>query len=792
MRKIQLLLLLMASTLETAFSQTTIQPGNVSGTWTKAGSPYRINGDVVIPKDSTLTIEPGVVVSFIDKYGIKVDGVIKAVGTENERITFKPENYSVGWKGMLFLENPDTSAFTYCNIEDCENDAYYENGNPVKIDGRYILYSGIGAYNSELIQIENCVFISNLRSINIRGGSVQIFGCTFEDHGDNGTKEEDAIIIDSAQASIDSCFFVNNYADGFFSLVVISMSEWTNLEKSIITRCVFMNNKFCNLGLSGRNVIVDSCKFLYNEHTQGGAITCAGFSGTISNCYFEGNHVSAYGDAIELIKNCNGALIQNCRFINNGSQTKVAILYREGQGSTIVSNCYFEGNTGCIGGADNGSTFTVVNCEFRNNRRPVDLNSNSIMINCNITNNRSFIQNTQGKELDHFSGLSVEGTPKIYNTIIWGNNDSSNNKTQVYFKYPTSNPGFYNCIIEGDSAGFQKGLNNDFAFTGDYVNCYSQIPQWIDTAGGNWQLKNDCSGSAYPYNKGYIGSAIDAYKKYLVTDIDGNPRWGDDTLDIGAYEIGPLKSKFKVLSSPENAEICLGEDVSFAFDYNGEGVVYDWQYSTDNGQNWSVHSLVNPLVINNPALSDSNTWYRARLVNQCGFRDTVGPVRLIVHNNPTVDLGPDLNMPDDSTITLHGPKGLSTYLWSDNSGLDSLFLDGSILGPGNFTFWLQVANTFNCTDRDTIVVEVVKTGSVINQVLRNVVIYPNPATERIHVPVKYNRVTIFDLTGRLVKSGVNANGSIDVSDLQEGMYRILLESGDQESGAATLVVRSVD
>ena len=45
-------------------AQTSIPGGNVSGFWALAGSPYYIQGSIVIPNDSTLTIEPGVTVNF--------------------------------------------------------------------------------------------------------------------------------------------------------------------------------------------------------------------------------------------------------------------------------------------------------------------------------------------------------------------------------------------------------------------------------------------------------------------------------------------------------------------------------------------------------------------------------------------------------------------------------------------------------------------------------------------------------------------------------------------------------
>jgi hypothetical protein len=38
---------------------TNIPGGNISGHWTLAGSPYNINGSVIIPNDSTLILDRG-------------------------------------------------------------------------------------------------------------------------------------------------------------------------------------------------------------------------------------------------------------------------------------------------------------------------------------------------------------------------------------------------------------------------------------------------------------------------------------------------------------------------------------------------------------------------------------------------------------------------------------------------------------------------------------------------------------------------------------------------------------
>lgn len=54
-----------------ASSQTLI-PANtpVRGTLTKSASPYYVKGNVFVPKDSTLIIEPGVQIRFDGKYYI--------------------------------------------------------------------------------------------------------------------------------------------------------------------------------------------------------------------------------------------------------------------------------------------------------------------------------------------------------------------------------------------------------------------------------------------------------------------------------------------------------------------------------------------------------------------------------------------------------------------------------------------------------------------------------------------------------------------------------------------------
>ena len=120
---------------------TRINAGAVNGIWQKQYSPYYIHGDIVVPDNNKLVIQPGVEVRFMGSYALEVYGSLFAQGTLTDTITFKSNDTTGmrlyrgmnidfpfadfqrnrGWVGIHFISNlqeKDTCMISYAKIRD--------------------------------------------------------------------------------------------------------------------------------------------------------------------------------------------------------------------------------------------------------------------------------------------------------------------------------------------------------------------------------------------------------------------------------------------------------------------------------------------------------------------------------------------------------------------------------------------------------------------------------------------------------------------------------------------------
>ena len=114
------IILLIILNTSAVFAEVIVPGGPVTDSvWTKANSPYRIDGHVTI---DSLIIEPGVEILFQGDFRFEVNGILVANGFYSDSIFFKQHSINPnGWQGILFNDCTESSELSYCHIEETNN-----------------------------------------------------------------------------------------------------------------------------------------------------------------------------------------------------------------------------------------------------------------------------------------------------------------------------------------------------------------------------------------------------------------------------------------------------------------------------------------------------------------------------------------------------------------------------------------------------------------------------------------------------------------------------------------------
>ncbi|MHB2154051.1 T9SS type A sorting domain-containing protein [Calditrichota bacterium GD2] len=133
----------------------TMVSGEVKGIWEASGNPYYVTGDVQISDGDSLIIKEGTEINFIGAYAFKVYGLLKAIGTEENKIIFHGDGGAGSWKDIYFGKTATKgSILNYCIIKD----GGYEFDTNIMIKN-----------NSNFITINNCEISNSL------GNGIQIY-----------------------------------------------------------------------------------------------------------------------------------------------------------------------------------------------------------------------------------------------------------------------------------------------------------------------------------------------------------------------------------------------------------------------------------------------------------------------------------------------------------------------------------------------------------------------------------------------------------------------------------------
>ncbi|MHC4314737.1 MAG: right-handed parallel beta-helix repeat-containing protein [Planctomycetota bacterium] len=279
-----------------------------------------------------------------------------------------------------------------------------------------------------------------------------------------------------------------------------------------VTNCIFSGNSASKGGGMYNNnssPTVTNCTFSGNSVYQGGGMYNNDSSPTVTNCTFSGNSSSWTGGGMRNWE--SSPTVTNCMFSGNSSGWDGGGIQNASNSSSLLVNCMFAGNSAANGGGGMSnwrSSPTVANCTFSGNSGNGfgggihNFESGPTVTNCTFSRNSA----SRGGGMCNRSSSSATVT----NCILWGNNASSG--TQIYNDGTSSVTVSYSDVQGGWPS--EGNINSK--------------PLFVDQAIGDYHL---LTGS--PCIDAGDNSAV---PPSVVTDLDGNPRIIDGTVDMGAYE----------------------------------------------------------------------------------------------------------------------------------------------------------------------------------------------------------------------------------------------------------------
>jgi len=278
--KIASILLYGTLSLSIAQADTIIPGGYVSGTWTLAGSPYQVQGNITIHGDSTLTIEPAVDVIFQGYYRLYVSGVLEAIGTASDSIRFVPADTSTGWRGIYYQSGgPLPQQLSYCDIEYSREGGIQMQGLMLTLQVshctiahcRHTLGGGVLVWNHGNLVITNSTIAYNTAESDTggKGGGIYL---------KYNTLVMDSCIVDGNRAVIPTEDYQHMIGGG--GIFIQSLAGNAAISNSIIT------DNFTGLSNGG-------CHFYLDQYGEGGGGISSHISDvTISNCLIQGNYAN--------------------------------------------------------------------------------------------------------------------------------------------------------------------------------------------------------------------------------------------------------------------------------------------------------------------------------------------------------------------------------------------------------------------------------------------------------------------------------------------------------------------
>lgn len=500
-------------------------------TWDSPDSPYRIVNDIAVEHGTTLTINSGVEVQFVEGKSLTVNGTFEAIGSSDDSISFTSttDNPEQGyWETIEFLGDEDEKFnMDHCRVE------YATDAVTLSGDGGEIK-------NSELTNNSNSgVYIEESSGPNTIEDNL-IYNNT---HG----------IVSSPSGNVSDLSIVENK-------IVNNTHIGTNLQSDLhISNITFSNNEVFNSG--GHGIKISSGEPMVNiemndneiKNNSGHGINYDAAS-SISEINFTKNEIYRNKD--------DGINVNGDKSISKITLSDNEVYSNGRDGANIYSTDIFEikvkenqifknNRHGVNAYADNSSYDLKIsdNEVYRNKENGINIYSESYTYNIEIKSNHIY-DNLK-------SGLMVEGNEEHDGACRIKNNLIRSNLKGAVLQNPART------VMTNNSIGYNRRHGVEYISYSKNENHYNDIYR-------NQYGMNVTDGATVEAGRNFWGDENGPYHQSINPDSEGNPVNGDgDDLQFIPHLSEPTQtSETPVISTvviypSEDQTIKVGKELQF-------------------------------------------------------------------------------------------------------------------------------------------------------------------------------------------------------------------------------------
>lgn len=168
-------------------------------------------------------------------------------------------------------------------------------------------------------------------------------------------------------------------------------------------------------------------------------------------------------------------------------------------------------------------------------------------------------------------------------------------------------------------------------------------------------------------------------------------------------------------------------------------------------------------------------------MNDCGTGPESDALTVNMHELPTVDLGPDVEVCANEIVTLDAGNPGATYLWSTGETTQTIQVDSTGVGLGSIEVSVEVTDDNSCTSSDAITIQF-NDCTGISEIADqwSVDVFPNPSDGMFSLEINSLStapvsITIYNTFGKEIYKEANvsvnnANYNLDLNNQPDGIY----------------------